>query len=114
MYNTVKPVNSTPLNSTKPVNSNMSFRTGFAFPYDNVPLNSTSQQTALLFLWSQGHVLFAGFTVPIINVIASNRENHYEVVEVHDPNGQAGDQTQHLSVTRQTLYIQFHPSLCSM
>jgi hypothetical protein len=39
----VKPVNSTPLNSTKPVNSNMSFGTVFAFPYDNVPLNSTLQ-----------------------------------------------------------------------
>jgi hypothetical protein len=47
--NSTKPVNSTPLNSTKPVNSNMSFGTEFAFPYDNVPLNSTSLQIALLF-----------------------------------------------------------------
>jgi hypothetical protein len=35
--------------STKPVNSNMSFGTGFAFPYGNVPLNNTSLQiTAFL------------------------------------------------------------------
>jgi hypothetical protein len=52
-----------PLNSTKPVNSNMSLGTGFAFPYDNVPLNSTYLQITLLFLRSQGYVLFAGFTV---------------------------------------------------
>jgi hypothetical protein len=60
---TVKPVNSTPLNSSKPLNSNMSFGTESACPYDNVPLNSTSLQIALLFLWSQGYVLFAGFSV---------------------------------------------------
>jgi hypothetical protein len=35
------------VNSTKPVNSNMSFGTRFAFPYDNVPLNSTFLQTVL-------------------------------------------------------------------
>jgi hypothetical protein len=51
--------------TVKPVNSSMSLGTGFAFPYenDNIPINSTSLQTALLFLWSQGQVLFAGFTV---------------------------------------------------
>jgi hypothetical protein len=41
-HSTVKPVNSTPLNSTNPVNSNMSFGTRFACPYDNVPANSTA------------------------------------------------------------------------
>jgi hypothetical protein len=59
---TVEPVNST-LNNTKPVNSNRTFGTGFAFPYGNVHLNSTSLQVALLFLLSQGYVLFAGLTV---------------------------------------------------
>jgi hypothetical protein len=60
---TVKPANSTPLNSTKPVKSNMSFGTRIAFPYDSVPLNNTSLQTSPLFLRSESYVLFAGFTV---------------------------------------------------
>jgi hypothetical protein len=37
--------------TVKPVNSNMAFGTGFAFPNDNVPLNSTSLQIGMLFLW---------------------------------------------------------------
>jgi hypothetical protein len=41
----------------------MSLGTGFAFPYDNVPLNNTSLQIAGLFLLFQGYVLFAGFTM---------------------------------------------------
>jgi hypothetical protein len=41
----------------------MSFGTRFAFPYDNVPLDSASLQKALLFLLSQGQALFASFTV---------------------------------------------------
>jgi hypothetical protein len=67
--NTVKPVSSTPLNSTKAVNSNMSLGTGFVFPYDSVPLNSTSLQIALLFLWSQGYVLLTSFAVAPIHGI---------------------------------------------
>jgi hypothetical protein len=75
-------VNSTPLSSTKPVNGNMSFGTGFAFPYDNVPLNSISLLIALLFLWSQGqgYVLFAGFTVPFMYpyTLSSLRKAHIQ------------------------------------
>jgi hypothetical protein len=63
--NSTQPVNTTLLNSTKPVNSNMSFGTRFAFPYDNVPLNSTSLQIALLFRLYQGYVLFTGFIVKL-------------------------------------------------
>jgi hypothetical protein len=72
-----KHVNCTPLNSTKPVNSNMSFGTGCAFPYDNVPLTSTSLQITQPFLWSQGHhVLFTGFTVVLNFHSHSKSKNH--------------------------------------
>jgi hypothetical protein len=82
---TVKPVNSTPLNSAKPVNSNMSYGTGFAFPCEYVPLNSTSLQIALLFLRSQRQVLFAGIIVIIIVSMSIATQWNKDILRIRTP-----------------------------
>jgi hypothetical protein len=60
---TVKPVNSTSVKSTKPVDSNVTFGTRFACPYDMSLEITPSLQIALPLVWSQGVVLCTGFAV---------------------------------------------------